>query len=137
MVYASLGRWYLSALCRLAQDRRTFRVDRIRSLSERPYYFDRPQNADRPEIGFTASADAVYTILALSPRARWVAEYYPVDVIRDGEKEMLIRFAMSDPLVAARLLVRLGRHARLIEGDEVAQETSRLRRAILARYGEA
>ena len=137
MVYASMGRWYLSAHCRLAEDLRTFRVDRIRSLEEREDFFDRPDGVEHPDIGFTASADAVYAILALGPGARWVAEYYPVDVIRDRERELLVRFAMSDPRVAARLLVRLGRHARLVEGDEVAAEVGRLRRAILARYGEA
>jgi len=137
MVHASMGRWYLSARCQLAEDLRTFRVDRIRSLEERQDFFDRPKGIGRPDIGFTASADAVYAILALGPGARWVAEYYPVDVIRDSERETLVRFAMSDPRVAARLLVRLGKHARLVEGDEVAREVSRLRQAILARYGEA
>ena len=137
MVHASMGRWYLSARCRLAEDLRTFRIDRIRSLEVRQERFDVPKDVALPDIGFTASADAVYAILALGPGARWVAEYYPVDVIRDNEREMLVRFAMSDPRVAARLLVRLGKHARLVEGDDVAREVSRLRRAILARYGEA
>ena len=137
VVYASMGRWYLSARCRLAEDLRTFRVDRIRSLEERPQLFKRPKEVEHPDIGFTASADAVYAILALGPGARWVAEYYPVDVIRETRKEVLVRFAMSDPRVAARLLVRLGKSARLVEGEEVAGEVKRLRRAILARYGEA
>ena len=137
MVHASMGRWYLVAHCRLAGDHRTFRVDRIRSLTERPDSFALPAEADRPVIGFTPSADAIYATLALGPRARWVAEYYPVDIIRDREREMLVHFAMSDARVAARLLVRLGNQARLVEGDEVALETSRLRQAILARYGEA
>ena len=137
MVYASMGSWYLSARCRLADDRRTFRVDRIRTLSERAERFAAPQEADRPVIGFTPSADAIHATLALGPGGRWVAEYYPVDVIRDGEEEMLVRFAMSDARVAARLLVRLGRQARLVEGDEVARETERLRGAILAGYGES
>ena len=136
MVYASMGKWYLSARCRLAEDLRTFRVDRVRSLEERQDFFDRPDDVEHPDIGFTASADAVYAILALGPGARWVAEYYPVDIIRDRKRELLVRFAMSDPRVAARLLVRLGRHAQLLDGDEVAREVSRLRKAILARYGE-
>ena len=136
MVYASMGRWYLSAYCRLADDRRTFRVDRIRSLTERADSFTRPPDTDPPTVEFTPSADAIYAILALGPRARWVAEYYPVDVVRDRENELVVRFAMSDALVAARLLVRLGKQARLVEGDEVARETDRLRRAILAGYGE-
>lgn len=137
MVYASMGSWYLSAHCRLADDRRTFRVDRIRSLTERAdSFFAPPPDTDPPTVEFTPSADAIYATLALGPGARWVAEYYPVDVIRDGKKELVVRFAMSDARVAARLLVRLGKQARLVEGDEVARETDRIRRAILVRYGE-
>ena len=133
---ASMGRWYLSARCRLADDRRTFRVDRIRSLEETTETFVPPSDPDRPTIGFTPSADAIYAELALGKGARWVAEYYPVDVIRDRGSEMLVRFAMSDARVAARLLVRLGGKARLVEGEEVERELNRLRHEILARYGE-
>ena len=136
MVYAAMGRWYLSARCRLAADRRTFRVDRIRSLTELDESFAPPPDTEPPVVEFTPSADAIYAILALGRTARWVAEYFPVDVIRDGRNELVVRFAMSDARVAARLLVRLGSQARLLEGDEVARETKRLRSAILARYGE-
>ena len=136
IVYASMGRWYLSARCRLADARRTFRVDRIRSVEETAETFVPPVDADRPTIGFTPSADATYAVLALGKGARWVAEYYPVDVIEDPGPEMLVRFAMSDARVAARLLVRLGDKARLVEGEEVERELHNLRSEILARYGE-
>ena len=135
IVYASMGRWYLSARCRLADARRTFRIDRIRSLEETTETFVPPADADRPTIGFTPSADAIHAVLALGKEARWVAEYYPVDVLSDGGSEMLVRFAMSDARVAARLLVRLGDKARLVEGDEVERELDRLRHEILAGYG--
>ena len=135
-IHASMGKWYLSAYCRLAEDRRLFRVDRIRSIEERQEHFDPPPEPGGPDLGFTPSADAVYAILALGPKARWVAEYYPVETISDSKKELLIRFAMSGPRIAARLLIRLGDQARLVEGEEVAEETSRLRQSILARYGE-
>lgn len=136
MAYASMGRWYLSARCRLAEDRRTFRIDRIRSLDVSTESFLAPPDADRPVIGYTPSADAVYAVMALGKVARWVAEYYPVEVIRDRGSEMLVRFAMSDPRVAARLLVRLGKHARLVDGEEVERDLGHLRQTILAGYGE-
>lgn len=136
MVYASMGRWYLSAHCRLAAGRRTFRVDRIRSLEETRETFVPPPDTDHPTIGFTPSADAIYAELALGTGARWVAEYYPVDVIRDSGSEMVVRFAMSDARVAARLLVRLGDKAGLVAGEEVQRELDHLRSEILARYDE-
>ena len=50
MVYASMGRWYLSARCRRAEDLRTFRVDRIRvrSSSDRTSS-TRPEDVEHPE----------------------------------------------------------------------------------------
>ena len=136
LVFAALGKWYLAAWCRRAQDRRTFRVDRIRSLVARDERFSRRGRTGPRAVAYTPSADAVYAILALGPGARWVSEYYPVEVVGNAGDEQLIRFAMSDPRVGARLLIRLGDQARLVEGDEVAAETDRLRRAILAVYGE-
>lgn len=134
IAYASMGRWYLSAWCRLAADRRTFRIDRIRSIEPTTESFIPPPDSDPPEIGFTPPAGAISAVLALGRRARWVAEYYPVEVIGDDGTEMRVRFAMSDPRVAARLLVRLGHNARLVEGAEVERELDRLRSEILARY---
>ena len=136
MVHTSLGWWYLSAYCRLAGGRRTFRVDRIRSLTVLDETFTPHPGPDPPTAEFTPSADSIYAVLALDDGARWVAEYYPVDIISDEAGELVVRFAMSDPRVAARLLVRLGGQARLVDGEEVAEETDRLRRAILSRYGE-
>ena len=137
MVHASLGWWYLRAHCRLAGDRRTFRVDRIRSLTVLDETFDAAPGGDPPTVAFTPSADSVYAVLALGEEARWVAEYYPVEIVSDGGGELVVRFAAADPRVTARLLIRLGDRARLVEGEEVSQETERLRRAILSRYGEA
>lgn len=135
--YASMGHWYLSAQCRLAKDHRTFRIDRIRTLTLTAETFVPPPDADRPEIGFAPPADAIEADLDLGPGARWVAEYYPVEVIKDDGTEMRVRFTVSDPRVAARLLVRLGKRARLVKGREVNQELERLRSEILARYDES
>ena len=135
MVHASMGSWYLLANCRLAGDRRLFRVDRIRSVEESGERFEPPaQPPAATNVGYTPSADAIYARIGLRRGARWVAEYYPVEVLEDTDDELVIRFAMSDARVGARLLLRLGDQARLIEGPEVREEAERLREAILARY---
>ena len=135
IVQASMGSWYVRAHCRLAGDRRLFRVDRIRSVRPSGEHFE-PSTEPSPRAGvdYVPSADAIYARLALGAGARWVAEYYPVEVVEDTGDELVIRFAMSDARVGARLLLRLGDQARLIEGREVREETERLRDAILARY---
>lgn len=135
VVHASSGSWYVRAFCRLAGDLRVFRVDRIRSVQLSGERFEHPAQPSAPAgVDYVPSADAIYARLALGAGARWVAEYYPVEVVEDTGEELVIRFAMSDARVGARLLLRLGDQARLLEGPEVREETGRLRDAILARY---
>jgi proteasome accessory factor C len=134
-VFSSLGNWYLSAHCRLVNDERVFRVDRIRQLQRTGEAFEAPAELPPPVVRYTPSDDDVHCLIELGPAAHWVAEYYPVDIIEPGEM-MVVGFAAADPSVAARLLVRLGGSARLLEGPEVALATNALREKILAVYGE-
>ena len=59
--------------------------------------------------------------------ARWVVDYYPADVIEDTDDATTIRLSTSDPMVAARLLLRLGGEAELIDGSEVGEALGELR----------
>jgi len=133
-VFSSLGNWYLSGFCRTAEAERVFRLDRIRDLGVAGEVFEPPEDLPVPEVRYTPGEDDVYATLKLGQAARWVAEYYPVETVSDDRDSLVVRFAASTPAVVARLLIRLGVHAELIEGDEVAAEAARLRRAILARY---
>jgi proteasome accessory factor C len=131
-VFASLGNWYLSAHCRLAEGERVFRIDRIRLISPTGEHFTPPEALPPPEVVYIPSEEDVKCVIELGEGARWVAEYYPVEVLR-GEP-LTVGFAAADPLVAARLLTRLGPHARLVEGAEVGRALATLRERILARY---
>ncbi|MFS8495154.1 MAG: WYL domain-containing protein [Actinomycetes bacterium] len=134
VVFASLGNWYVTGYCRLAQAERVFRVDRIRDLVVTEETFEPPVERPDPQVRYTPSEDDVRCKIALAPAARWVLDYYPVDVVSDSGDEVVIEFSASDPSVAARLLLRLGDRARLIEGDEVRAALSDLGNRILARY---
>lgn len=133
-VFSSLGNWYLQGFCRLADDQRQFRIDRIRELRPTGEHFAAPPKLPEPQVRYVPSAEDVRCRIELSPQARWVVEYYPVEVISDDEEKMVIEFSASDPLVAARLLLRLGGTARLLSGHEVKAARDRLRANILARY---
>ena len=87
-----------------------------------------------PEVRYTPEEDDVRATIRLRPAARWVADYYPVEIETDDGSEMVVRFSASDPAVPARLLVRLGASAELVEGAEVARSAADLRSRILARY---
>jgi len=133
-VFATLGRWYVTGHCRLVDDERTFRVDRIRDLELLPESFTRPKNVPEPGVGYTASPRDVVCEIDLTPKAQWVLEYYPVDVVREYKTKIRIRFSAPDPEVPARLLLRLGDSARLVKGPEVAERVTELGSLLLDRY---
>ena len=134
-VFSALGNWYLMGRCRLAEGERIFRVDRIREASLTGEVFVPPATLPPAEVRFTPRAEDVQAVIRLRPAGRWVAEYYPVETVGQDDAGTVVRFAASDPSVAARLLVRLGRDAELLEGREVAAAAADLRSRIRARYG--
>jgi len=131
-VFLTMGNWYLSGFCRSAGAERVFRVDRIRSAVPTEERFIPNPEPPPPVLRYTPSEDDVRATIRLEPRAAWVADYYPVDIV--STDPFVIRFSASDPSVAARLLVRLGKDAELLEGVETAAATASLRRRVLARY---
>ena len=135
-VFSSMGNWYLSGYCRLAQGERSFRVDRIREAGNTGERFQPPKALPAPQIRYTPSVEDVRCRIELTPAARWVLDYYPVDIVSEGPAGVVIEFSASDPLVAARLLLRLGPQARLLDGPEVREAVVSLRARILAVYGE-
>lgn len=137
LVFATLGNWYLRAFCRSAHAERVFRIDRIRTVAARDEHFDPPSGPLTPEIGYTPNEEDVRAVIRLENDARWVASYYPVEIVADSDAGLEVRFSASDASVIARLLIRLGRTAELVEGDEVAARAAELRSRILGRYGIA
>lgn len=133
-VFSALGNWYVRGHCRLAEGERVFRVDRIREAELRDELFTKPPGSPEPIIDYSPGVDDVHAVIRLAPGARWVADYYPVDMVEDGPQGLTVRFSASAPLVAARLLVRLGPSAELVEGAEVAAAAAELRARIVTRY---
>jgi hypothetical protein len=54
--------------------------------------------------------------------------------VSEGPEETVVEFSAGDPLVAARLLLRLGPQGRLLDGPEVAEALRTLRARILSVY---
>jgi proteasome accessory factor C len=133
-VFAALGNWYVRGHCRLAAAERVFRVDRIRQAEVLDETFQPPAESPEPVIDYSPGVDDTYAVIRLAPQARWVADYYPVDVIEESPEGLTVRFSAATALVAARLLVRLGSAGELLEGEEVAAAVGDLRGRILTRY---
>jgi proteasome accessory factor C len=136
-VFSTLGNWYLSGHCRQAQGERVFRVDRIRDAAPTGERFAPPAEPPPAEVRYAPAADDVTAVIALGRGAEWVAEYYPVEVVRREADRVVVRFSAPDAAVTARLLVRLGDAAELVEGPEVAAAAADLRARIRSRYAPA
>jgi proteasome accessory factor C len=133
-VFATLGNWYVRGHCRLAGAERVFRIDRIRDLEMVDGPFTKAPQSTEPEIGYTPGAEDVRATIRLRDEARWVADYFPVEIVADEPAGLLVRFSASDPLVIARLLLRLGKSGSLVEGETVRRTLSDLRHRVLLRY---
>jgi predicted DNA-binding transcriptional regulator YafY len=133
-VFTTLGRWYVLGHCRLVDGQRTFRVDRIKELSVLDEEFERPESVPEPRVGYAPSKDDITCVIDLKPAARWVLEYYPVEVVRESSRSIRIRFHSPDAEVPARLLLRLGADGKLVEGPEVAARLAEIGQAVIDRH---
>jgi proteasome accessory factor C len=131
---STLGNWYVQGFCRLVAAERVFRVDRIRDLELLEERFHRPERLTEPEISYAPSEEDVVARIRLAPSARWVLDYYPVDVLKETKTGIEIRFSSPDAEIPARLLLRLGDQARLLEGDEVRARVAAIAEVLRDRY---
>lgn len=133
-VFTTLGNWYVQGHCRLVDGERVFRVDRIRRSEVLDEAFVRPSGLPEPGVTYSPSDDDVVARIALSPEAAWVLDYYPVEVVKEETGVTEILFSSPDAEVPARLLLRLGAGARLLEGDEVRSRVAAIGGALRDRY---
>ena len=133
-VFATLGNWYVQGYCRLVEAERVFRVDRIRTLVVTDSHFERPKGVPQPDVSYSPSDDDIVCRIGLSPSARWVLDYYPVEVISESDDETVISFSSTDVQIPARLLLRLGAAARFISGEEVRAAVAEIGQKLLAIY---
>lgn len=133
-VFSTMGNWYVAAHCRLADGERVFRIDRIQESRRTGETFEPPAEPPPPVVRYSPGVDDVVARIRLGAAAQWITEYYPLEVVSVESDSTMVNFSASDPLVIARLLLRLGSAAELIEGPEVAAAVAELQQRILTRY---
>ncbi len=151
-VFGAEGQWYLEAWCHLAEAERRFRLDRIGSLAVLDRAADRPATT-HPSSGLTddhrapqlahGGARRVFeprphdprVVLELEPRARWVAEAYPLEDLEElGGGRCRVVLVASERAWLERLLLRLGPSAAVVAGADGVASVAAAR--ILAAYSE-
>ena len=132
LVYSAQGQWYVTGFCHLAQADRLFRVDRVGTVTVLESTFAPPKAPEAPPV-FDPSPGDPLVVLELEPAAAWAATQYPTASVTDlGGGHRRVALWVAGDAWLARLLLRLGTDARIVEGDAtVAAEAAR---RILNRY---
>jgi len=84
---------------------------------------------------YTPGARDVRIRVRLRPEARWVAEYYvATDPVEEDDGDLVVTLPTGQVTWAARLLLRLGSDADVVDPQTVRDEVRAQARATLARY---
>ncbi|WP_370071922.1 helix-turn-helix transcriptional regulator [Streptacidiphilus sp. MAP5-3] len=131
------GHTYLEAWCRLSEDRRIFRLDRIAEIKVLDTPADPPklELRDLSEGMMRPSTDDPQVVLEVGPAGRWVAEYYPHEAAEeqpDGGLRIVLR--TPDPSSLLRLVLRLGPDGRVVAPESLAARARDVASRALAGY---
>jgi proteasome accessory factor C len=133
-IFSALGKWYVVAWDDRSDAERMFRADRVKWARRTGETFE-PRGlmgAGRPL--YTSSEEDLTVRLALRPAARWVAEYYETKVEEERGGELVVSLPARRLEWLARLLVRLGTDARVLEPAALERAVDDLAGQMLERY---
>ncbi|MGH3499183.1 MAG: helix-turn-helix transcriptional regulator [Nocardioidaceae bacterium] len=134
------GRPYLEAWCHRAEDVRLFRLDRVVGA----VVLDRPaeshQDVERRDLSaglFQPGPGDLRAVLELSPNARWIAEYYPIDSSTEHDDGSLtVALRVGDEAWLRRLVLRQGGSVRVVEPADLAEQVAKAAATALAAYDD-
>ncbi|MFW3171223.1 helix-turn-helix transcriptional regulator [Geodermatophilus sp. CPCC 206100] len=134
------GKSYLEAWCRRAEGVRLFRLDRVDDVVVLDEPATPPPDAPQRDVDsglYQPEAGSPVVRLRLERTARWVAEYYPVEEVREVDDPpggLAVAVRTADVAWAKRLVASLGGAATVDEPAPLAAELAADARAALARY---
>ena len=133
-VFSSGGHWYLDAYCHVARGVRHFRVDRIEAAHATGRTFP-PASGAPPTTVFDPGPETPVATILLPGAARWVVESLPVRALtEESDGRLRVELAVGGPAWLARLLLRAGPAAEVVDPVEMAAGVAEAARAVLARY---
>ena len=135
-VFSGMGHWYVAAWDVDADGERLFRADRVRSATSTGEVFTPRGLQGAGRDLYSPTGEDVAVRLRLRPAARWIAEYYATTEVEeqdDGGVELTLPARQLGWV--ARLLLRVGDDAEVVEPPELRDQVRELARETLARYG--
>ena len=142
LVFASLGHWYFSGWCHMVDDKRMFRLDRIKSIELTDEHFEPPADADAelpPPLVYAPGPDAVLVRIRVATGiSDWMSDYFHMESTKDlrgGRQELTFRVPADREL--ERLLLRFGSDVEIVEPPELAERVRVAAEGILALYEPA
>lgn len=134
-VFVALGHWYVAAWDVTIDAERLFRVDRIRRVEPTGERFSPRGLEGAGRSLYTPTEDDVSVRLRLAPVARWIAEYYTTtDEQERADGSLDITLPARTLGWVARLLLRVGGDATVLEPPELTTQVATLARTTLERY---
>ena len=133
-VFSALGNWYVVAWDHSADDERTFRADRIKEVRRTDERFEPRGLAGAGRPLYTRSREDIPVRLRLKPPARWVAEYYEVEKTAERGGEIEVTLPTKQLAWVAKLMLRLGGQATVVEPEDLRDHTRDLARSTLSLY---
>lgn len=135
-VFADRGEWYVSADDDRSGEVRTFRIDRIESYSLTGSSAE-PSSQPLPTPGSWFTDGSIpRVVMRVAPPARWAIERYPIDQREGPDDDGWVTVTM--PIVSepwfARMLVRLGADAEVVEPSDLRAIGRQASERVLARY---
>jgi proteasome accessory factor C len=135
-VFVALGHWYVAAWDVTIDAERLFRVDRIRRVQPTGERFSPRGLEGAGRSLYTPTGEDVSVRLRLAPDARWIAEYYTTtDEHERADGTLDITLPARALGWVARLLLRVGSDATVLEPPELIGQVAALARSTLDRYG--
>jgi proteasome accessory factor C len=134
-VFSAMGHWYVVAWDAGRDEERMFRTDRIRAVRETGETFEPRglRGAGRPL--YTRTERDIPVRLLLAPRARWVVEYHETEDVRKRGDALEATLPTKDLPWLAKLVLRLGGEAAVLDPPELAEMVRDTARRTLALYG--
>jgi|SRR5690625_16439 len=131
---AAHGAWYLQGHCRVADGQRDFRLDRIRELELTAGQAGGIPQRIPPPV-YTPSEQDWRVVLDVTAEGRWIAEWAVTDSVT-ARKNGRTRINLRTPYLdwAARLVMRLGDAATVVEPAELTERVADLVGQTLDRY---